>query len=59
MESTDLSRCTQILYTIATFVLFAASVCFHILDYVWITEWPIRKTAAHLAYNVFSNVPDC
>ena len=36
-------------------VLFAPYVCFHILGYVWVTEWPpIGKIAAHSANDVFS-----
>ena len=37
------------------FVLLAPYVCFHIFNYVKVTEWPpIGKIAAHSAYDMFS-----
>ena len=30
-------------------------ICFHIVTYVWATEWPlIRKIASHSAYHMFA-----
>ena len=39
------------------FVLLAPYVCFHIFSLVKVTEWPpIRKIAAHSAYDMFHGI---
>ena len=39
------------------FVLLAPYVCFHIFNYVKVTEWPpIGKIAAHSAYDMFHGI---
>ena len=39
------------------FVLLAPYVCFHIFNKVKVTEWPpIRKIAAHSAYDMFHGI---